>query len=197
MSPDHWTADPAADRNPDPQARAVRLRVALAGAVAGLLIVAVIVLGVLKQNAPTGPAGPLAVAANEQPYADSPACRTFMAALPARLGELDRRELAAGSPTIGAAGYGDPAVVVRCGLADPSELTCNAALTDVNGVSYLLLTVADSSTYLVVDRGVRVAISTPEGDSTATLQAISDVVSKTLQRQAVCTDGRVNPAVGK
>lgn len=199
VADDPRTSGPA----PDPQGRAVRLRVAIAGGVAVVAVAAIVALGLVMKNGPTGPAGPLAVAANEQPYADSAGCRAFMAALPQQLGGLARRTLAAGSPTVGAAGYGDPAVVVRCGLADPSELTCDAALTDVSTidpagtVSYLRLTLQDTATYLVVDRKVRIAITVPNtADTTAALQSISEVVTKTLAPQPVCVDGKVSPATG-
>lgn len=186
--------DPVTDSDPD--GRAVRLRVAIAAILALAAVLTIVVMGLRAKTALDTPAGPLAVAAADQPGAGTAACGALMAALPDQLGGTDRRSLA-GSPT-GVAAYGDPATVIRCGLSNPAELTCSAGLTDVDQVSWLQLSDvgAGGTTYLAVDRSVRIAITVPDGSGTGALQQLSDIINATLPRRAVCANGTLLPTDG-
>ncbi|MBM9468082.1 DUF3515 domain-containing protein [Nakamurella leprariae] len=174
-------------------------RVIAAIAVAVLAVVGVVVVSTVVRSAPDPDVtGPLAVSPLDAPGAGTQACRDLMAALPEQAGDLTRRPLADVAGAAGeehaVAGWGpDEAVVLRCGLDDPAELTCSSALSEVNGVAYLPISVGDATTWLAVDRSVRIAVSIPPGVGTAALQDLSEVIAATLPQRAVCTDGVLLP----
>ena len=164
-----------------------------------LVIAAIAIVVVLAARAPTAAnapdTGPLAVPAAPQPGAAGRYCSTLMQALPDHLTSHQRRPLS--DPTPGVAAWGDPAIILRCGLPDPAELTCFAALTqftDASGGSVAWLQLSDSSavTYIAVDRPVRVAVTLPPNTGIGPVQQLSEVISQVLPGRAVCTDGRVN-----
>lgn len=172
---------------------------ALAVAVAAIGVA--VVLGVIRKNSPIVDTGPLPVAAVGQPAADSAACRTVMPALPQQLAGENRRTLE--GATDGIAAWGDPAVILRCGLETPQELTCSSALVVVNGVSWLQL--PDSglgeTTYIAADRSVRIAVTIPDGSPAGSgpgaIQQISTVVAIKLPVRPVCQSGVLLPTETK
>ena len=135
--------------------------------------------------------GPLPLAPVPAAEADTPECRAVLDALPAEL-ELDgdrvpRRQLAEPAPPATVA-WGDrdhDPVVLRCGLDDPAELTPTSKLVDVSGVSWFELAEGSNSTWLAVDRPVRVALTLPAGTGTGPIQDISELLAKTLTKQPV------------
>jgi len=192
-------------------------RLAAAIAVPLIAIVVVVVLAARVGSEPaTDATAPLALGEVEAPGAATPACAQLMAGLPTVLGGLDRRELV-GSPASGAAvsdgtqdggtsdlqagavaAWGDPPVVLRCGIPTPAELTCSAPVQVVDGVTWLPLTGQGATTYLVVDRSVRVALTVPDTvTSTGPWQEISKTVARALPARAICAGGVPIPADGE
>jgi len=134
---------------------------------------------------------PLAVSAVDAPAATSAPCATLLAALPDPLGTLPRRKLAQGDdPQLaGVAAWGEPAVILRCGLPTPAELTCSAAVQVVDGVAWLPLHGSGVTTYLVVDRPVRVALTVPDGTGTGPWQELSKIIGQHLPQRPICVNG--------
>ena len=196
-----------------------RLVAAIAVPVVAVLVV--VGLSAVVRSEPSPDASlPLAIPAVDAPGASTPACAALMSALPATVGGLHRRQLAgpvdgtvgasaaAGSPVtsdtrvadteVGAvAAWGEPAVILRCGVPTPHELTCSAAVQVVDGVTWLPLVGDGSTTYLVVDRAVRVALTVPDGTNTGPWQETSKIVARTLPRRAICSGGLPIPAAGE
>jgi hypothetical protein len=146
--------------------------------VAGVLVAA----AVIRAHRPA----PLVLAAVPAPAAESADCAGLLAALPAQLdagaaGDFPRRELATPAPA-GAAAWGEPAVVLRCGLDRPAELTVTSRLLDVSGVQVLGV---DSGDWVVVDRPVYVAISLPVNAGTGPIQQLTEVIAQTLPAREV------------
>jgi hypothetical protein len=161
------------------------------------VIVTVVVLANRARHQASGPdTGPLAVPAAPAPGAGGRYCGVLMSALPDTLGSLPRRTLV-GQQT-GVAAWGDPALILRCGLADPAELTCSSALTqftDAGGGSVAWLRLSDPSavTYIAVDRPVRIAVTIPPGTGVGPIQQLSQLIAADLPSRSVCTNGTVNP----
>jgi hypothetical protein len=162
-----------------------------------VLAVTVAVLSLVNRNA-TDPATadpgppdtrPLAAAPVDAPDASGPACTALLAALPPTLpggdAGLPTRALADPAPA-GVRAWAAPSrpVVLRCGLPRPAELTPTSALVVVNGVSWLQLPddVPDpvQSSWVAVDRGTYIAVTTPATVGSGPLQAVSDVITATL-----------------
>lgn len=160
------------------------LGIALALAVA--LVVGVIIAAAMVRNQALGPLG---LAALPAPSAGSADCERLLAALPEKLdggdmGALERRQLAAPVPA-GAAGWGEPPVVLRCGLDRPAELTATSRLLDVSGVQFLEVASPGTSTWAAVDRPVYVVVALPPTSGSGPLQQIATVIAKTLPQRDV------------
>ncbi|MPZ65112.1 MAG: DUF3515 family protein [Pseudonocardiaceae bacterium] len=151
-----------------------------------LLVITVVITAVVLRNQEPGPLGLTPVPAPEARFAD---CARLLSALPEEVdardaGELDRRAIAAPAPP-GTAAWGQPAVVLRCGLGRPAELTATSRLLDVSGVQFLELPGPASSSWLVVDRSVYVAVTLPDSVGSGPLQQVAGTVRETLPRQDV------------
>ena len=104
------------------------------------------------------------------PTADGTGCARLAMRLPADLDGRDRRDTDPASPRTAA--WGDPAVVLRCGVRRPAGLT-GSEVVEVDGVGWVLaerrgayvFTSSDLATYVQV----RVPRSTPRTAATAPL----------------------------
>ncbi len=157
-----------------------------------VIVVAFVVVSRATSEPPAPDTGPLAIPAAPAPGADGRWCGALDDALPRQLADQDRRELA--NPSPGVAAWGSPAVILRCGLPDPAELTCASHLTqftDKTGasVSWLQLSDESSVTYIAVDRPVRIAVTLPPDEGVAPVQHLSEIIAATIPAAPICTDG--------
>ena len=175
-------------------------RLITAIAVSLAAIVGVIVLASVVNSRPvTDVTDPLPVSSVDTPGASTPACTSLMAALPDPLGALPRRQLVQGDDPLlaGVAAWGEPAVVLRCGVPTPQELTCSSPVQVVDGVAWLPIPGSGGTTYLAADRPVRVALTVPDGVSTGPWQEMSKIVGSTLTEREICADGVPVPPDGE
>ncbi|HEY6424104.1 MAG TPA: DUF3515 domain-containing protein [Pseudonocardiaceae bacterium] len=150
-----------------------------------LVVGVVIAAAVARSQAP----GPLGLAGVVAPSAGSADCMRLLAALPAKLdggeqGDLQRRQLAAPAPA-GAAGWGEPPVVLRCGLNRPAELTATSRLLAVSGVQFLEIPNLGTSAWVAVDRPVYVLVALPPVTGSGPLQQVADIIAATLPQRDV------------
>jgi hypothetical protein len=141
--------------------------------------------------------GPLAVPAAPAPGESGRYCAQVLPVVPAFGAGVGAPGLIAGTP--GQAAWGDPAIILRCGLSDPAELTCSAPQTkftaaDGTAVEWLRTASATSVTYLAVDRPVRVAVTVPDSAGIGPVQQLSELIGKTLPERDVCAANGVIPA---
>ncbi|WP_131809570.1 DUF3515 domain-containing protein, partial [Mycolicibacterium iranicum] len=109
---------------------------ALAVAMAG--VVGVLVVAAVMQRSPAQ--DPVAVTGVPAPQADSPECRSLLAALPQELGGYRRASLVDPAPEGAAAWQPEEpdgeALILRCGLDRPAEFVVGAPLQVVDAVSW-------------------------------------------------------------
>lgn len=79
-------------------------------------------------------AGPVAVDVPSVPEADAEACRALVDALPERVDGQERREVTGADGR--AAAWGDPAIVLRCGVPEPEDFTDTATCVEANGTGW-------------------------------------------------------------
>lgn len=158
-----------------------------------LILPVALVVGVLAVAAQvrSQPQGPVGLAVVPAPAAGSADCTRLLAALPEQLdggelGDLQRRQLAAPAPA-GAAAWGAPPVVVRCGLDRPTDLTPASRLLAISGVQFFTLPSPGTNTWVAVDRPVYVVVGLPPGTGSGALQQIATVIANTLPRRDVTT----------
>ncbi|MGH3910784.1 MAG: DUF3515 domain-containing protein, partial [Pseudonocardiaceae bacterium] len=162
---------------------------------AALIVGVLVTAAVIRSQHP----GPLPLATIAAPAADSADCVHLLAALPQELdGDGDqsvhRRQVAALAPAAqapaGAAAWGEPPVVLRCGLGRPAALMATSRLLDVSGVQFLPLPPlgnpgTGAGSWVAVDRPVYVVVTLPPEAGSGPLQQIAGVISQTLPGGAV------------
>ena len=146
-----------------------------------------------RQTDPDPATGPLALGPVPVPAAASADCARLLSGLPGDIdtgdGLLPRRALADPVPA-GTVAWGgekeasgrpeDQPVVLRCGLAAPPELGPTSPLLDVDGVAWLRIPGAGTSTWVTADRAVFVGLTLPDGIGSAAIQDVSRGVKITL-----------------
>ncbi|TNC20310.1 DUF3515 domain-containing protein [Amycolatopsis alkalitolerans] len=162
-----------------------RRLIIIAAVIAVAFAVAVAVLSLVNRTKPEQDNGPLALAAVPAPQAGSAECAALVPALPAQLisngATLNRREIAEPAPPATVAWGAPDAIVLRCGLDRPTELTPTSQLRVVSGVQWLPVEGQGSSTWYLVDRNVYAGLTVPDSAGTGPLQMVSDTVAKTLK----------------
>jgi hypothetical protein len=127
---------------------------------------------------------PITVAAPPpNPAADQP-CTAMLGGLPITLSGLSGRP--ARSTWTYVAAWGDPAIVLRCGIPRPAALTAgsSALAVGVDGVYWLPVPQKDVTVWTAIDRAVYIEVTVPKSYAQPPLAPISDAIAKALP--AVC-----------
>jgi hypothetical protein len=160
-----------------------------------VLIVALL-LGRAQHHAKTGgtPArnalGPVTVLAPPaNPAADAP-CTKLLGALPLTLNGLPVRPALSSWTYVVA--WGDPAIILRCGVPRPADLkpASSAQTIGVDGVYWLPIAQKKQTVWIAIDRAAYVEVSVPKSYAQPPLAPIADAIAAKLP--AVCV---VDPAV--
>ena len=130
------------------------------------------------------PATPLS-AGEPGPAALARACGSLAAALPARLGELDRRDTSPAS--VATAAYGDPAVVLRCGVAAAAGFTLGVEPFGVDEVFWFSDDRGAEVVWTTVDRSIRLEVTIPAtiADQGALLVDLAPAVTGALPKTPI------------
>lgn len=158
-------------------------------ALVAALVLAIGALGVILAIAVTRHhTNPVAVAAVPAPHARDAACGKLSEALPHRLGDYTRAQLAQPAPVGAAAwqpaGAGDP-VVLRCGLDRPTDFVVGSAIQIVDRVQWFEVSQDQRSTWYAVDRPVYVALTLPPGSGPTPIQQLSEVIDRVMPAQPI------------
>ena len=110
------------------------------------------------------------------------ACDAWADALPSTLVDQVVRETHPDSPLVAA--YGDPPIVLRCGVARPEALEPTSQLVSVNGVDWFPEPLSNGYLFTTVGRvaDVEVAVPADYAPEAGPLVELSDVVTSTLPR---------------
>jgi hypothetical protein len=88
-------------------------------------------------------------------------CAQVAPALPATIDGLKRRDATPRSDRTAA--WGDPAVIVRCGVERPAALRSTSQLDTVNGVDWLIEERGGGHVFTSVNRAIYVEVTVPAG----------------------------------
>ena len=112
----------------------------------------------------------------------STACTRLEGALPQRLDGRPRVRVTPTSPYTAA--WGDPPVVLRCGVARPKGLTATSEVIEVNGVAWFLVETRAAYVFTTVGRRAfveaRVPTSVARADATAPLVDLARPVARSI-----------------
>ena len=111
------------------------------------------------------------------PEADA-SCPALMGALPLDLVGEPARMVDSDTPF--AAAWGDPAVVLVCGVPQPEGLVPGEGLITINGVTWYVEQSDEATTWTAVDRTVYVEVTLPPGVDSAPVTVLSGPVAETL-----------------
>jgi hypothetical protein len=109
------------------------------------------------------------------------ACRELVSALPVRLGDRPARPVDSPSPYVVA--WGDPPVVLRCGVRRPPALVPTAEVDEINEVRWFPERRGSTTAWTVVDRSVYVEVLAPAADASEPAARLSTAVSRALPRR--------------
>ncbi|MGH3343379.1 MAG: DUF3515 domain-containing protein [Carbonactinosporaceae bacterium] len=116
------------------------------------------------------------------------ACRALHAALPPVVDSQDQRDTRPASR--GTAAWGDPAIVLRCGVPRPRGLTRTSQLAVVNGVEWYTKRHAGGYRFTSTGRVARVQVTVP-GVYAPEVNPLVDLAAPVSR--AVPRDGRRGP----
>jgi Protein of unknown function (DUF3515) len=130
------------------------LRWGVVGAAIVTVVGGVVALLAIRAN------GPVEVALPQPAAAQAAACGDLSGRLPARLDGRGERPTRPSSPLVHA--WGDPAIVLFCGVDRPAELTATSELTTVNGLSWLPVEEDRSWRLTAIGRSAYVEVVVPK-----------------------------------
>ena len=136
--------------------------------------------------------GPVRVDAATPSAEDQAACTDLLAALPASVADVDRRDVEPDGAW--GAAWGDPPIVLTCGGAAPAEFDAASACTTVNGVDWFipqdqLDTLADidrTMTAVHQDPQVQVRLPPEHWPPATTMADLSGPVTEHTRRTGQC-----------
>lgn len=88
-----------------------------------------------------------------------PTCASFLASLPVKIAEQTMRETTPSTAT--AAAWGDPPIIVRCGVAEPRTLVSTSSLIEVESVTWFPEALTNGTLFTSVGRSPRIEVSVP------------------------------------
>jgi hypothetical protein len=168
-----------------------------------ILVIALVLLSSDPKSKPSNPTTkPLSAVSVPAPppnsSADAP-CTTLLGDLPTSIptsnGTLAQRP--AESTWTYVAAWGDPAIVLRCGVPRPKELVPNSSvlLVPVNGVAFLPVNTKKVNVFTTVDRAAYIEITVPTSYPQPPLGPLADAITKALQAVCLPQAGPGQPAV--
>jgi Protein of unknown function (DUF3515) len=134
--------------------------------------------------------GAVDVGAEQPPEGDRDACRLLLNALPQRVADQPGREV---EPQDGwGAAWGDPAIVLRCGVAPPDGFDAVATCTTVEGIDWYVPDTPPEAnadvTMTTVHREPVIEVSLPAAHwpPAATLVDVADTVREHTEKTGSC-----------
>jgi uncharacterized protein DUF3515 len=105
-------------------------------------------------------------------------CPAVISHLPQRLAGKPAREARSSSPYV--ASWGEPPLVLRCGVPRPAGFTGGSELTVVNGVQWLPDPRPKETVWTAVDRGAYVELTIPGGFTGSAVVELSAALTQAL-----------------
>jgi hypothetical protein len=85
-------------------------------------------------------------------------CRALLADVPRSVAGQDSADV----PGRVAAAWGDPAIILRCGVEEPDALTPSSQCFEVSDVGWLAETIADGYLFTTIGRAFHVSVEVPK-----------------------------------
>jgi hypothetical protein len=115
------------------------------------------------------------------PASGQKACRELVSALPVTLGDRPARPVDSSSPYVAA--WGEPPVVLRCGVPRPAALRPDSEVLDISGVTFFAAPRGATTAYTTVDRSVYVEVVAPSGEASGPAARLATAISRALPKR--------------
>lgn len=125
---------------------------------------------------------PITVAAPPADPATAGPCTTLLTALPVQLGELRPRIVHPQPDSPFVVAWGDPPVVLRCGVARPSTLAAGSSdfVLGVNGVNFFQSKHGKARVFTAIDRAAYIEVQVADSYAQPPLGPLADAIAKAL-----------------
>lgn len=107
------------------------------------------------------------------------ACQQLVAALPVALGDRPARPVRSSSPYVAA--WGEPAVVLRCGVPKPAGFQPDSQVFEISGVRWFPVPRGASTVWTLVDRSVYVEVTAATAEASDPVARLSTAVNRALR----------------
>jgi len=141
------------------------------------------------------PLPPLTPSAPPPNSAAQAPCTRLLTALPVRLGELVPRIVHPKPDSPFVVAWGDPAVVLRCGVARPGGLVAGSAdfVLRVNGVNFFQARHGKTHVFTAIDRAAYIEVQVPDSYAQPPLGPLADAIATAMQAICVVQAGPSEP----
>lgn len=109
------------------------------------------------------------------------ACQELIAALPTTLGDRPARPVRSSSPYVAA--WGEPAVVLRCGVAEPAGFLPDSQVFEIGGVRWFPVERGAGTVWTATDRAVYVEVTAPTAEASDPVARLSTAVTRALPKK--------------
>jgi hypothetical protein len=122
-------------------------------------------------------------------------CAQVISALPLVLDGKNLRRTVSTPPTGLVQAWGDPPIVMRCGVAKPPELNPSntTGYLQLNGVLTLVTSQGDNQVYTVVDRSVFIELDVPHEYASAPVPPVMNAIRKVLPNPVCVNEDPAHP----
>jgi hypothetical protein len=103
--------------------------------------------------------GPAGIEPHQTTPGSEAPCAALISDVPDGVSDAVRRDVRGDVPAV--AGWGDPVIVLRCGVGPPPEYEPDALLTEIDGVAWLSIDGEGGMFFATVDRDPIVEVAVP------------------------------------
>lgn len=142
---------------------------------------------------PAGPPPPITASAPPSNAAAQGPCAQVLSALPVQLGHLPPRIVHTQPDSPNVVAWGDPAVVLRCGVPRPAAFVPTSDVYNIGGVYWLAVKQKAATAWTVIDRAVYVEVTIPEKQAYQPLPLLGQAIASKLKPVCAVPEDRTIP----
>lgn len=143
---------------------------------------------------PAGPPPPITVSAPPSNAVAEGPCAQVLSALPVQLGQLAPRVVHTRPDSPNVVAWGDPAVVLRCGVSRPTAFVPTSDVYDIGSVYWFALKQKTATVWTVIDRAVYVEVTIPEKQAFQPLPLLGKAIASKLKPVCAVPEDQTIPA---
>jgi hypothetical protein len=144
----------------------------------------------------SGPPPPIAASAPPANASAEGPCAQVLSALPVQLGQLAPRVVHTVPDSPNVVAWGDPAVVLRCGVPRPSQFEATSQLV-LSGVYWLPVKTKNATVFTAVDRAVYVEVTIPTKQAYIPLPQLGKAIASKLKPVCAVPEDNVTAGGGQ